>query len=88
MAHYRLETFDCIALFPPSRHFNGYLMAHEVLVIDIVSNRMDRLRTCTHFMTSYGRFERAAKGLKLYNLILSILLLLKTNIGYITFFRS
>ena len=76
----------CVAIFSSSlRHLSGYLVAHEVFgYYHCVEQNRSFITTV---MTSYYTDNLSvAKGLKLPNLILSLLLLLKRNIGYKTFF--
>ena len=81
MAHYRLMTFGYFATFSSSKqHPNSYLVAQKVSVIAIFLGRNGHLRKKTKWRHTVHL--SVAKGLKLPDLILSLLWLLKTHRGF------
>ena len=83
MAHYKLMMFGYITTFSSSkRHPNSYLVAQNVFGY---CNFLGQKRSFETLMTSHRRLS-VAKGLKLPDLIVSLLWLLKTQRGYKTFF--
>ena len=84
MAHYRLMTFACIATVSSSnRHLNSYLVAQKC-------SRLFLVQTVIYVKNSLRNKDdlSVAKGLKLPDLILSLLWLLKTHRGYKTYFSD